>query len=214
MASPEVNPTKTEPFKLVLEHVSKWFQTSSLKVHALDDVTLHIAEGEFVCLVGPSGCGKSTLLNIIAGLERPDRGLVQADGNTIVGPGPRRLMMFQEAALFPSLTVLGNVLFGLKLNTGLSVAERREKAEYFLELVGLKKFMHSNVHELSGGMKQRVALARALAPTPTVLLMDEPFGALDALTREQLYGDIQRIWSKHRKTIVFVTHNVREAVCL
>ena len=214
MASPEVNPVKTVPSKLVLEHVSKWFQTSSLKVHALDDVTLHIAEGEFVCLVGPSGCGKSTLLNIIAGLEQPDRGSVQADGKNIVGPGPRRLMMFQEAALFPWLTVLGNVLFGLKLSTGLSAAERREKAEYFLELVGLKKFMHSNVHELSGGMKQRVALARALAPTPTVLLMDEPFGALDALTREQLYGDIQRIWSQHRKTIVFVTHNVREAVCL
>jgi NitT/TauT family transport system ATP-binding protein len=145
MVSPEVNPSKILPSKLVLEHVSKWFQTSSLKVHALDDVTLHIAEGEFVCLVGPSGCGKSTLLNIIAGLERPDLGLVQADGKTIVGPGPRRLMMFQEAALFPWLTVLGNVLFGLKLNTGLSAAERREKAEYFLELVGLKKFMHSNV---------------------------------------------------------------------
>ncbi len=210
----EVPSTTSLSTKLVLEHVSKWFQTSSLTVHALDDVTLHIAEGEFVCLVGPSGCGKSTLLNIIAGLERPDRGLVQADGEAIVGPGPHRLVLFQEAALFPWLTVLGNVLFGLKLSNGLNAAERREKAEYFLELVGLKRFMHSNVHELSGGMKQRVALARALAPNPSVLLMDEPFGALDALTREQLYGDIQRIWSQHRKTIVFVTHNVREAVCL
>ena len=123
-------------------------------------------------------------------------------------------MMFQEAALFPWLTVLGNVLFGLKLVNGMSSSERHEKAEYFLELVGLKRFMHSNVHELSGGMRQRVALARSLAPNPSVLLMDEPFGALDALTREQLYGDIQRIWSQHRKTIVFVTHNVREAVCL
>ncbi|HEY6084061.1 MAG TPA: ABC transporter ATP-binding protein [Nitrospira sp.] len=204
----------TLPRKLVLEHVSKWFYTSSQTVHALDDVTLHIAEGEFVCLVGPSGCGKSTLLNIIAGLERADRGVVQADGELIQGPGPHRLMMFQEAALFPWLTVLGNVLFGLKLSTGLNPAERRQKAEYFLELVGLKRFMHSNIHELSGGMKQRVALARSLAPNPSVLLMDEPFGALDALTREQLYGDIQRIWSQHRKTIVFVTHNVREAVCL
>jgi NitT/TauT family transport system ATP-binding protein len=200
--------------KLVLEHVSKWFQTSSLKVHALDDVSLRINEGEFVCLVGPSGCGKSTLLNIIAGLDQADDGQVQADGEPIVGPGPHRLVMFQEAALFPWLTVLGNVLFGLKLTHGLTAAERREKAEYYLELVGLKRFMHSNVHELSGGMKQRVALARALAPNPSVLLMDEPFGALDALTREQLYGDIQRIWSQHRKTIVFVTHNVREAVCL
>jgi NitT/TauT family transport system ATP-binding protein len=210
----ETTPANPLSSKLVLERVSKWFQTSSLNVHALDDVTLHIDEGEFVCLVGPSGCGKSTLLNIIAGLERPDRGVLQADGQAIAGPGPHRLVMFQEASLFPWLTVLGNVLFGLKLIKGVSAAERREKAEYFLELVGLKKFMHSNVHELSGGMKQRVALARALAPNPSVLLMDEPFGALDALTREQLYGDIQRIWSQHRKTIVFVTHNVREAVCL
>lgn len=214
MLNPEVPLTSAGTTKLALEHVSKWFRTSSLSVHALDDVTLHIAEGEFVCLVGPSGCGKSTLLNIIAGLEHADSGVVQADGQTVVGPGPHRLMMFQEAALFPWLTVLGNVLFGLKLINGLSSVERREKAEYFLELVGLKRFMHSNVHELSGGMKQRVALARSLAPNPSVLLMDEPFGALDALTREQLYGDIQRIWSQHRKTIVFVTHNVREAVCL
>jgi sulfonate transport system ATP-binding protein len=214
MAASEVNSANTVSSKLVLEHVSKSFRTRTLMVHALEDVTLRIAEGEFVCLVGPSGCGKSTLLNIIAGLERPDRGLVQANGETIVGPGPHRLVMFQEASLFPWLTVLGNVLFGLKLINELSAAERREKAEYFLELVGLKRFMHSNVHELSGGMKQRVALARALAPNPSVLLMDEPFGALDALTREQLYGDIQRIWSQHRKTIVFVTHNVREAVCL
>lgn len=205
--------TRPSP-KLVLKQVSKWFKTSSLHVQALDNVTLHIAEGEFVCLVGPSGCGKSTLLNIIAGLDRPDQGLVQADGETITGPGPHRLVMFQEAALFPWLTVLGNVLFGLQLRSGLTTAERRETAEYYLELVGLKRFMHANVHELSGGMKQRVALARALAPNPSMLLMDEPFGALDALTREQLYGDIQRIWSQHRKTIVFVTHNVREAVCL
>ncbi len=204
----------TATTKLSMEHVSKWFRTSSLTVHALDNVTLHIPNGQFVCLVGPSGCGKSTLLNIIAGLERPDQGQVFADGQTIIGPGRHRLTMFQEPALFPWLTVLGNVLFGLKLIDTLSPAERRDTAEFYLELVGLKRFMHSNVHELSGGMKQRVALARALAPNPSVLLMDEPFGALDALTREQLYGDIQRIWSQHRKTIVFVTHNVREAVCL
>ena len=214
METAEVAHTHSAAPKLILEQVSKWFKTSSLHVHALDDVTLRIAEGEFVCLVGPSGCGKSTLLNIIAGLDRPDQGLVQADGQTITGPGPHRLVMFQEAALFPWLTVLGNVLFGLKLRNGLTATEQRETAEYYLELVGLKRFMHSNVHELSGGMKQRVALARALAPNPSMLLMDEPFGALDALTREQLYGDIQRIWSQHRKTIIFVTHNVREAVCL
>ncbi len=202
------------PDKLVVDHVSKWFRTDSLTVHALDDVTLHIPEGQFVCLVGPSGCGKSTLLNLIAGLDRADRGRIFADGAAIDGPGRHRLILFQEAALFPWLTVLGNVLFGLKLIEGLSPDERRGIAESYLDLVGLKRFMHSNVHELSGGMKQRVALARALAPNPSVLLMDEPFGALDALTREQLYGDIQRIWSRHRKTIVFVTHNVREAVCL
>ena len=185
-----------------------------MQVQALDDVSLRIPEGEFVCLVGPSGCGKSTLLNIIAGLEWADHGVVQADGQRITGPGPHRLMMFQEPALFPWLTVLGNVLFGLNLVNGLTASERREKAEYFIDLVGLKRFIHSHIHELSGGMKQRVALARSLAPNPSVLLMDEPFSALDALTREQLYGDIQRIWSRHRKTIVFVTHNVREAVCL
>lgn len=206
--------TDVMPDKLVVDHVSKWFRTDSLTVHALDDVTLHIPEGQFVCLVGPSGCGKSTLLNLLAGLDRPDSGQVFVDGATINGPGRHRLIMFQEAALFPWLTVLGNVLFGLKLTNGINPDQRRSIAESHLDLVGLKRFMHSNVHELSGGMKQRVALARALAPNPSVLLMDEPFGALDALTREQLYGDIQHIWSQHRKTIVFVTHNVREAVCL
>ena len=183
-------------------------------MHALDDVSLEVGEGEFVCLVGPSGCGKSTLLNIIAGLELPDEGRVVADGAPVTGPGRDRMMMFQESALFPWLDVLDNVLFGLKLKPGLTAAERREVAEFYLKLVGLEKFKHAYVHELSGGMKQRVALARALAPNPRVLLMDEPFAALDALTREQLYGDLQRIWQARKKTIVFVTHNVREACCL
>jgi NitT/TauT family transport system ATP-binding protein len=124
------------------------------------------------------------------------------------------MMMFQEPALFPWLDVLGNVMFGLKLKPGLSRKDRREVAKFFLKLVGLENFRYANIHELSGGMRQRVALARALAPNPRVLLMDEPFAALDALTREQLYGDLQDIWHRHRKTIVFVTHNVREAVCL
>src|SRR6266545_1847536 len=153
MAVHEMVSTGTTPTKLVLEHVSKWFRTSTLTVHALDDVTLRIEEGEFVCLVGPSGCGKSTLLNIIAGLERPDRGLVQADGKTIVGPGPHRLVMFQEAALFPWLTVLGNVLFGLKLSPNLTRLQRLQIANAHLQLVGLEKFAAANVHELSGGMK-------------------------------------------------------------
>lgn len=202
------------PEKLVVEGVSKTFHTRRGSVHALDNVSLHVREGEFVCLVGPSGCGKSTLLNIIAGLEMPDTGKVLADGKPVTGAGSERMMMFQESALFPWLDVMGNVMFGLKLKTKLKNKERREVAKFYLRLVGLEKFMRSNIHELSGGMKQRVALARALAPNPRVLLMDEPFAALDALTREQLYGDIQEIWEKRRKTIVFVTHNVREAACL
>jgi NitT/TauT family transport system ATP-binding protein len=200
--------------KLVVENVSKNFGSKRAVVHALDRVSLQIREGEFVCLVGPSGCGKSTLLNIVAGLEKPDQGAVLTDGKPIMDPGRDRMMMFQESALFPWLDVLGNVLFGLKLKPQLGRKERREIARFYLRLVGLEKFTHANVHELSGGMKQRVALARALAPNPQVLLMDEPFAALDAMTREQLYGDIQRIWAERRKTIVFVTHNVREAACL
>ncbi|HMJ05452.1 MAG TPA: ABC transporter ATP-binding protein [Chthoniobacterales bacterium] len=202
------------PAKLAIDGVSKTFQTSAGTVQALDDISLSVEEGEFVCIVGASGCGKSTLLNIIAGLEKPDSGTVFADGKPISGPGRDRMVMFQESALFPWLDVLGNVLFGLKLKPNLTRKDRREVATYYLELVGLTRFEHANIHELSGGMKQRVALARALAPNPRVLLMDEPFAALDALTREQLYGDLQRIWQERQKTIVFVTHNVREAVCL
>jgi NitT/TauT family transport system ATP-binding protein len=202
------------PEKLVCTEVCKSFTTPRGTVQALDRVSLSIREGEFVCLVGPSGCGKSTLLNIIAGLEHPDSGRVETNGQMIADAGRDRMMMFQESALFPWLDVMGNVMFGLRLKPGLSRKERQEVAEFYLRLVGLEKFMRSNIHELSGGMKQRVALARALAPNPRVLLMDEPFGALDALTREQLYGDLQRIWHERRKTIVFVTHNVREAACL
>jgi len=202
------------PAKLAVEHVSKTFHTGRGVVKALDDISLAISEGEFVCLVGPSGCGKSTLLNIIAGLEQPDSGHVLADGKRICEPGRDRMVMFQEHALFPWLDVTGNVMFGLKLKPNLSNAERREVAAFYINLVGLGNFASSNIHELSGGMKQRVALARALAPNPRVLLMDEPFGALDALTREQLYGDIQKIWDARKKTIIFVTHNVREAACL
>jgi NitT/TauT family transport system ATP-binding protein len=202
------------PSKLVIEEVSKSFQSASGTVLALDRVSLNVAEGEFVCVVGASGCGKTTLLNIIAGLERPDSGAVLADGKPVTGPGRERLVMFQEPALFPWLNVFGNVLFGLKLKPNLTKKDRHDVAKYYLELVGLSRFERANIHELSGGMKQRVSLARALAPNPRVLLMDEPFAALDALTREQLYGDIQEIWKARRKTIVFVTHNVREAACL
>src|SRR5436309_10127844 len=202
------------PSKLAIENVSKRFRGASGPVLALDQVSLNVAEAEFVCLVGASGCGKTTLLNIIAGLEKPDSGTVSADGKPVTGPGRERLVMFQEAALFPWLDVLGNVLFGLKLKPNLTKKDRLDVAKYYLELVELTRFERANIHELSGGMKQRVALARALAPNPRVLLMDEPFAALDALTREQLYGDLQRIWISRRKTIALVPHNVCEAVCL
>jgi NitT/TauT family transport system ATP-binding protein len=203
-----------ENAKLSLRGVSKSFRTARGEVQALVDATLSVGEGEFVCLVGPSGCGKSTLLNLVAGLEFPDAGEVLADGAPVTGPGRDRMMMFQDSALFPWLDATGNVLFGLKLKPNLDAAARRDAAAFYLSMVGLSAFAKASVHELSGGMKQRVALARALAPNPRVLLMDEPFAALDAMTREQLYGDLSRIWQQRKKTILFVTHNVREAVCL
>ncbi len=205
---------EVRPAKLSIDRVSKWFREGVVETHALDDVSLVVDEGEFVCLVGPSGCGKSTLLNMIAGLEFPDSGSVMTEGRMVTEPGRERMVMFQESALFPWLNVLGNVLFGLKLKPGLNEKERLEVAMFYITLVGLERYAKANIHELSGGMRQRVALARSLAPNPRVLLMDEPFAALDAMTREQLYGDLQQIWEARRKTIVFVTHNVREAACL
>jgi len=206
--------TDSSAGRLTVEGVSKWFRTPRAAVHALDRVSLDVQPGEFVCLVGPSGCGKSTLLDILAGLTAPDEGVVSADGVSVQGPGRHRLVMFQESALFPWLDVFGNVMFGLKRERGLTRDQKREIADHHLDLVRLTKFKKAYVHELSGGMKQRVALARSLAPDPRVLLMDEPFAALDALTRERLYGDLQEIWQRRRKTIILVTHNVREAVCL
>jgi NitT/TauT family transport system ATP-binding protein len=200
--------------RLRVQGVSKRFVSKRGAVQALENVSLDVGRGEFVCLIGPSGCGKSTLLDIIAGLSRPDEGLVESDGEAITGPAQERMMMFQEPALFPWLDALGNVMFGLKLKPGLTHKQRLDIAHQHLDMVGLARFAKSYVHELSGGMKQRVALARALAPDPKVLLMDEPFAALDAITREQLYDDLQVIWAKTRKTILFVTHNVREAACL
>ncbi|MBL8734108.1 MAG: ABC transporter ATP-binding protein [Planctomycetes bacterium] len=202
------------PAKLVLRGVGKTFRGNQGDVAAVEHVDLEVAEGEFVCLLGASGCGKSTLLALVAGLERPTSGEILAHGTPVVGPGRDRMVMFQEHALFPWRTVLGNVLFGLELKPGLPRRARTEVAMYYLELVGLTKFAHASIHELSGGMRQRVALARALAPNPQVLLMDEPFAALDAMTRERLYGDLQEICRKRRKTVLFVTHNVREACVL
>ena len=206
-----------QPSKLLIENVSRVFKADkkgAADVVALQNVSLHIQEGEFVCLVGPSGCGKSTLLNLIAALDKPDSGALYIDGKPITTTGRDRMVMFQEHALFPWLDVFDNVMFGLRLKPNLNEKERREVAKYYLKLVGLENFAHSSIHELSGGMRQRVALARALAPNPNVLLMDEPFAALDAMTRENFYADLQKIWQVRRKTIVFVTHNIREAVCL
>ncbi len=199
--------------KLKLSGVSKKFISKNGKVMALDGIDLEVDEGEFVCLVGPSGCGKSTLLNIVAGFERPDSGELTYDGRPVNGAGIGRVMIFQEPALFPWLSVRKNVEFGLKM-VGVSRAERSEKALKYLKMVHLSKFADSYVHELSGGMKQRVALARALALDPDVLLMDEPFAALDAQTRDMLHEELLEIWSRTKKTILFVTHNVREAVYL
>jgi sulfonate transport system ATP-binding protein len=180
---------------------------------ALRDVDLKVAEGEFVCLVGPSGCGKSTLLNLVAGLEAPSNGSIRVAGREIAGAGAERGMVFQEAALFPWLNVVQNIEFPLK-SLGVARAERRARALHYLRMVHLARFANAYVHELSGGMRQRVAIARALAMDPKILLMDEPFAALDAQTRDILHEELQQIWQDTRKTILFVTHNVREAAYL
>jgi NitT/TauT family transport system ATP-binding protein len=180
---------------------------------ALDHINLEVRAGEFVCIVGPSGCGKSTLLHLIAGLQAQTSGQVLVDGHPVQGPGTDRILIFQEHGLFPWLTVAENVEFGMKMK-GMRKAERTEKMRHYLRLVHLSKFERSYIHQLSGGMRQRVAIARALATEPDVLLMDEPFGALDAQTRDLLHDELERIWSDTGRTIIFVTHNVREAVRL
>lgn len=193
--------------------VTRRFKSRRQDTLALSDVSLTVREGDFVCLVGPSGCGKSTLLNIVAGFDFPDSGTVSVNGKPVRGAGPDRIVVFQESALFPWMNVRTNVEFGLRL-AGLSKAARRDRAREYLNLVGLGKFENAYVHELSGGMKQRVQLARSLAVDPAMLLMDEPFAALDAQTRDVLQEELQHIWQRTGKTILFVTHNVREAVLL
>jgi NitT/TauT family transport system ATP-binding protein len=180
---------------------------------ALDHINLHVKPGEFLCIVGPSGCGKSTLLHLIAGLHQQTSGQILVDGKRVQGPGTDRILIFQELGLFPWLTVGQNVEFGMKMK-GLCKAEREEKTQYYLRLVHLSQFKDSYTHQLSGGMRQRVALARALATEPDVLLMDEPFAALDAQTRDLLHDELERIWAETGRTIIFVTHNVREAIRL
>jgi NitT/TauT family transport system ATP-binding protein len=180
---------------------------------ALQNIDLEIEQGEFVCIVGPSGCGKSTLLHLLAGLDRPTTGCVTVDGAPVTGPGTDRILLFQELGLFPWLTVRQNVEFGMKMS-GMPKQERTDRARFFLRMVHLSHFEDHYIHQLSGGMKQRVALARSLTLKPKILLMDEPFAALDAQTRDLLHDELERVWKETSPTIVFVTHNVREAVRL
>jgi NitT/TauT family transport system ATP-binding protein len=198
---------------LRIAEVSKTFVEGRRAVEALEPVTLDVAAGEFICLLGPSGCGKSTLLSIVAGLETPSGGQVFAGGRPVSDPGPDRVLLFQDAALFPWLDVQANVEFGLR-QQGRPAAERGEIARRLIDMVHLTGFEHAFVHQLSGGMRQRVAIARALAIDPAALLMDEPFGALDALTRDRMHVELETIWAATRKTVLFVTHNVREAIAL
>ena len=204
----------TGPAKLSVRGVTKAFPSARGEpVVALDDISFDVASGEFVCLLGPSGCGKSTVLNVLAGLEAPDAGTVLLDAAPVNGPGPDRALLFQDPALFPWMSVRGNVEFALRM-IGVPAEERRSRAMRWLANVHLARFSDAQPHELSGGMKQRAALARALACEPSVLLADEPFGALDAQAREILQGEVQRVWAETGTTLVFVTHNVREAVLL
>ncbi len=198
---------------LIVKDVSKEFVSKHKKTSTLENFNIEIKEGDFVCILGPSGCGKSTLLNILAGLEKATKGVVILNGNEITGPGPDRTVMFQEAALFPWLKVIDNVEFGMKM-AGISKEVRYEKAIHYLKMVHLSKFQDSYVYELSGGMKQRVALARALSLDSEILLMDEPFAALDSQTKMMLRQELQRIWVNTKKTIIFITHDAEEAVYL
>lgn len=202
--------------KLQLKNVSKTFHSSKQSVEALAPLDLEIMEGEHVIFFGPSGCGKSTLLNLIAGFEAPTTGEVIFEGEPVTKPGSDRLMLFQEHGLFPWLNVVSNVMYGLKnlRRFRFQPWKQRETARTWLKMMELEEFEKALVHELSGGMKQRVALARAMAPDPRMLLIDEPFPALDALVRAKLYGDLQEILVKTGKTVISVTHDPREAACL
>jgi|SRR5579872_7042427 len=200
--------TKT---KLRAEGIDMVFNRDGNKVEVLQQVDLEVGDGEFVCLLGPSGCGKSTILNIVAGFISPTAGEVRIDGEAVRGPDPRRIFVFQERGVFPWLTVEGNIAFGL---FRLSPEERDRRIAHYVKLVGLQGFEKAYPQELSGGMKQRLEVARALAVNPDMLFLDEPFGALDSITRLVMRGELLRIWEAERKTIVFVTHDIDEAVQL
>ena len=197
--------------KLAIRDLSMTFRGELDDVRVLEDLALDVREGEFVCILGPSGCGKSTLLNIVAGFLPPTAGSVRIDGEEVRGPDPRRIFVFQERGVFPWLTVEGNIGFGLGR---LSRAERERRVAHYVQLVGLKGFEKAYPHELSGGMKQRAEVARALAVDPDMLYLDEPFGALDSITRLVMRGELLRIWQTEKKTILFVTHDIEESVQL
>jgi nitrate ABC transporter ATP-binding subunit len=198
---------------LTVENLNKTYVSQGSKTSALVDIDLRIEQGEFVCLLGPSGCGKSTLLKIIAGLIPATSGQIAINSKAVSGPGPERAVVFQDYALFPWMTVRDNIEFGLEARR-LPLIERREVSSRLLKVVGLSDFAERFPHQLSGGMKQRVSIARALAVDPSLLLMDEPFGALDAQTRQLLQDELLRIWREYRKTVVFVTHSIEEAIYL
>ena len=196
-----------------IKGVNKVFRTDEREVVALKDIDLQIPHGQFVCLLGPSGCGKSTLLNAIAGFSLPTSGTLSADGQAITGPGPERGMVFQEYALFPWMTVEKNVAFGLEIK-GVPKAQIDATVEQLLGMLSLSDFRTRYPKDLSGGMRQRVAIARVLALDSPILLMDEPFGALDALTRRNLQDELLRLWAELKKTVIFVTHSIEEAIYL
>ena len=200
--------------KVQIKGVEKVYEGRNGKVVALNGINMDIYDNEFICVVGPSGCGKSTLLNIIAGLHEATAGEVLVDGVKVEGTGVDRGVVFQQYALFPWLTVEKNVMFGLNLRKDLTKQQREEIAMKYIKMVGLEKFVHAYPKELSGGMKQRVAIARAYAVNPSLLLMDEPFGALDAQTRTQLQSELLKTWEEERKTCFFITHDVEEAIVL
>jgi NitT/TauT family transport system ATP-binding protein len=198
---------------ILIDNVSKVFETDGRRMVALENIGLEIPRGQFVCLLGPSGCGKSTLLNAIAGFAPPTSGRVMADGALVAGPGPERGMVFQEYALFPWMTVEQNVGFGLEIK-GMAKAEIAARVAQLLKMLSLEEFGKRYPKDLSGGMRQRVAIARVLALDSPIMLMDEPFGALDALTRRNLQDELLRIWAELRKTVIFVTHSIEEAIYL
>jgi NitT/TauT family transport system ATP-binding protein len=208
---PAATTTTALDAKLRAEHVGMVFDRDGKSVPVLEDINLDVRNGEFICLVGPSGCGKTTLLNVMAGFLSPTSGSVTIDREVVHGPDPRRILVFQEQGVFPWLTVEGNIGFGL---SKLSAAERGERIAHYVQMVRLQGFEHTYPSDLSGGMKQRLQVARALAVNPDILYLDEPFGALDSVTRLIMRGELLRIWQTERRTIVFVTHDIDEAVQL